>query len=50
MVTVLYTVIINWVVQAMNADWLKAVVYQTVYHRYDKTFISTALVTLVTRL
>ena len=24
--------IINWVVRALNADWLKAVVYQTVCH------------------
>ena len=31
--------IINWVVGALNADWLKAVVYHTVYHRYDKTCI-----------
>lgn len=23
---------------ALNADWLTAVVYQTVYHRYDKAF------------
>jgi hypothetical protein len=29
----------NWVVRALNADWLTAVVYQTVYHGYDKTFI-----------
>ena len=33
---------------SLNADWLKAVVYQTVYHLYDKTFIFTALITLVT--
>jgi hypothetical protein len=25
------------VVLALNADWLKAVVYQTVLHGYDKT-------------
>ena len=25
-------------VPALNADWLTAVVYQTVYHGYDKTF------------
>ena len=35
--------IVNWVVQALNADRLTAVVYQTVYHRYDKTCIFTAL-------
>ena len=39
--------IINWVVQALNADCLKAVVCQTIYHGYDKTFIFTALITLV---
>jgi hypothetical protein len=33
---------------AVNADWLTAMVYQTIYHRYDKTFIFTALITLVT--
>jgi hypothetical protein len=32
-------IIINWVVRELNADWLKAVVYQTIYHGYDKTFI-----------
>jgi hypothetical protein len=32
--------IINWVVKPMNADWLTAVVYQIVYHGYDKIFIS----------
>ena len=42
--------IINWVVPALNADWLKAVVYQTLYHGYDKTFICTALIMLVTSL
>ena len=42
--------IINWVVWALNADWLKAVVYQTVYHGYDKTFILTALIMLLTSL
>jgi hypothetical protein len=31
--------IINWVVRALNADWLTAMVYQTVYHGYDKTCI-----------
>ena len=34
----------------MNADWLSAVVYQTVYHGYDKIFIFTVLITLVTSL
>jgi hypothetical protein len=38
---------INWVVQALNADCLKAVVCQTIYHGYGKTFIFTALITLV---
>ena len=33
--------IINWVGQALNADWRKAVVYQTVYYGYDKTSICT---------
>ena len=33
------TLIINWMVRALNADWLTAVVYQTVYHGYDKTLI-----------
>ena len=42
--------IINWVVRALNADWQRAVVYQTVYHGYDKTFIFTALITLLTSL
>ena len=27
--------IINWVVWLLDADWLKAVVYNTVYHGYD---------------
>ena len=40
----------NWVVRALDADWLTAVVYQTVHHRYDKTFIFSALITLVTSL
>ena len=31
--------IINWMVQALNADWLTGVVYQTVYHGYDKTLL-----------
>ena len=44
------TLIINWVVRALNADWLKAVVYQTVYHKYDKTFRFTLLIRLVTGL
>ena len=39
---------INWVVRALNADCLTAVVYQTIYHGYDKTFIFTALITLIT--
>ena len=43
-------IIINWVVRALKADWLTAVVYQTVYHGYDKTVISAALITLVTSL
>ena len=29
--------IILWLVRALNADWLTAVAYQTVYHGYDKT-------------
>ena len=40
--------IINCVVRDLNADWLTAMVYQTVYYRYDKTFIFTALIMLVT--
>jgi Ni2+-binding GTPase involved in maturation of urease and hydrogenase len=44
------TAILNWLVRALNADWLIAVVFQTVYHRYDKTFILTALIMLVTSL
>ena len=32
---------INLVVQVLNADWLTAVVYQTIYHGYDKTYIFT---------
>jgi hypothetical protein len=42
--------IINLVVRALNADWLIAVVYQSVYHGCDETFIFTALITLVTSL
>ena len=42
--------IIKWVVPALKADWLIAIVYQTVYHGYDKTCIFTALITLVTSL
>ena len=42
--------IINWVVRALNADWLTALVYQTIYHGYKKTFIFTAIITLVTSL
>uniref|UniRef100_A0A8C7EZ69 3-methyl-2-oxobutanoate dehydrogenase (2-methylpropanoyl-transferring) n=1 Tax=Oncorhynchus kisutch TaxID=8019 RepID=A0A8C7EZ69_ONCKI len=40
--------IINWVVRALNADWLTAVLYQIVYHRYEKTCIFTSLIKLVT--
>lgn len=32
------------------ANWLKAVVYKTVYHRYDKTFVFTAIITLLSSL
>uniref|UniRef100_A0A4W5P3M8 GTP binding protein 2b n=1 Tax=Hucho hucho TaxID=62062 RepID=A0A4W5P3M8_9TELE len=46
----LVIIIINWVVRVLNADWLTAVVYQPVYHEYDKTFIFTALITLVNSL
>ena len=42
--------IINWVVLALNVDWLIAIVYQTVYYGYDKTCIFTAPITLVTSL
>ena len=42
--------IINLLVRALNADWLTAVVYQTVYREYDKTCIYTALIMLVTSL
>lgn len=35
--------IINWVFRALNADWLKAVVYQTLYHGYEKIWIFTVL-------
>ena len=31
------TVFINWMVRALNADWLTAVGYQTICHGYDKT-------------
>jgi hypothetical protein len=41
---------LNWVVQALNADWLTAVVYETVYYEYDTTFIFTALIMLETSL
>ena len=37
----------NWMVRALNANWLTVVVYQTQYYGYDKTFIFTALITLV---
>ena len=42
--------IINLVVQALNADWLTVVVYHPVYYAYDKAFIFTALIMLVTSL
>jgi hypothetical protein len=41
-------VIPDYKLGGLKADWLKAVVYQTVYHGYDKTCIFTALITLVT--
>ena len=44
------TQIMNWVARAPNDDWLKAVEYETVYHRYDRTFIFTVLFTFVTDL
>jgi hypothetical protein len=44
------SLIINWVVRALNADWLTAMVYHTVYHGYYKTCTFTALITLVTSL
>ena len=31
--------IINWVVEALNADWLTAMVYQTISHRDGKIYI-----------
>jgi hypothetical protein len=37
-------------IQALNADWLNAVAYQTIHQGYDKTFLFTVLITLVTRL
>lgn len=40
--------IINWVVRASNADWLKAVVLQTIYQGYDKIFIFDVLITFIT--
>jgi hypothetical protein len=33
-------------VRALNDDWLTAMVYQMVYQGYDKTFFSTALITV----
>ena len=48
--TCILLIFINWVVRALNADWLSAVVFLTVYYWYDKTFIFTALITLVTSL
>lgn len=35
---------------ALNVDWQKAVVYKTLYHWYDQTFIFTAVIRLVTSL
>ena len=35
--------LLNGVVRTQNADWLTAMVYQTVYHSYDKAFMFTAL-------
>ena len=35
---------------SLNADSYGTVVYQTICHGYDKTFIFTALITLVNRL
>ena len=29
---------INWVVRALNAYWLRAMVYEDVYHGYDKKY------------
>jgi hypothetical protein len=42
--------IINRVVRALHADWLKAVVYQTVYHGYDKKYLFKVLIMLETSL
>ena len=42
--------IINWVVRALKASWLTAVVYQTVYHGHDKAFILNGLIRLVASL
>ena len=40
----------NWVVRVLNVDWLTEVIYQAMYHAYDKTCPFTALVMLVTSL
>ena len=42
--------IINWVVRALNADWLSAMVYQPVYHGYEKNIYLNAEITLVSSL
>jgi hypothetical protein len=31
--------IINWVVRALNADWLNAVVYQSICHGYEANLL-----------
>jgi hypothetical protein len=36
--------------RTLKVDWHTAVVYQTIYHEYDKMFICTALITFVTSL
>ena len=41
---------INWVARALNSDLLTAMVYETVYHVYDKMCIFTALILLETSL
>jgi hypothetical protein len=37
--------ILNWVVRTLNADWLKAMVYQIVYHGNNKIIFYLTLVT-----
>jgi hypothetical protein len=37
--------IINWEIRALNAVWLKYVVYPTVYHGYDEKWLCTSLIT-----